>query len=80
MWSPPCVVTFYVDLKSKMATLASDWLTHFQLFLKNGYRDLPVLQMAQMFIAGSRLSVVNFFVEQKSKMTAIDNLNKCCYF
>jgi len=26
---------FYVDLKSNMAALASDWLTHFPLLLKN---------------------------------------------
>jgi len=35
MWSQPSVVTFYVDPKSNMATLASDWLTHFQLLLEN---------------------------------------------
>jgi len=27
----PSIVTFYVDMKSSMAVLASDWLTHFQL-------------------------------------------------
>jgi len=31
---------FHVDVKSKMATLASDWLTHFELLLKNCCRDL----------------------------------------
>jgi len=30
------VVTFYVDLKFKMAALASDWMTRFQLLLRNG--------------------------------------------
>jgi len=30
---------FYVDPKSKMATMAFDWLTHFRL-LKNCFRDL----------------------------------------
>jgi len=36
----PRILTFYVDPKSKMASLASDWPTHFQLFLKNSSRDL----------------------------------------
>jgi len=31
---------FYVDSKSKMAALVSDWLIHFQFLLKNSCRDL----------------------------------------
>jgi len=40
MRSWPSVVTFQVDPKSNMAALASDWLTHFGLLLKKGWRDL----------------------------------------
>jgi len=40
MRSRPSAVTFQVDLNSNMAALTSDWLTHFELFLKNGWRDL----------------------------------------
>jgi len=40
MRSQPSVVTSQVDPKSDMAALASDWLTHFELLLKNGWRDL----------------------------------------
>jgi len=36
----PSVVTFDVDPKSNMAALASDWLIHYQLLLKNDWRDL----------------------------------------
>jgi len=36
----PSVVTFEVDPKSNMAALASDWLTHCQLHLKNDWRNL----------------------------------------
>jgi len=36
MSSRPSVVTFQVDPKSIMAALASDWLTPFELLLKNG--------------------------------------------
>jgi len=35
MRSRPSVVAFQVDPKSNMAALASDWLTHFELLLKN---------------------------------------------
>jgi len=38
--SLPSVIIFLVDLKSKMAALASDWLSRFQLLLKNGCRNL----------------------------------------
>jgi len=31
---------FLSRLKSNLAALASDWLTHFELLLKNGWRDL----------------------------------------
>jgi len=41
----PNVVTFEADLKSNMAALATDWLTHFELLLKNDCRDLHVLQI-----------------------------------
>jgi len=37
---PTKCVTFRVDPKSNMVALASDWLTHFQLLLMNGCRDL----------------------------------------
>jgi len=40
MRSRPSVVTFQVDPKSNMAALASDWLTCFELLLKNDWRDL----------------------------------------
>jgi len=40
MRSQPSVVTFQVAPKSNMAALPSDLLTHFELFLKNGWRDL----------------------------------------
>jgi len=33
------VVTFEADLKSNMAALSSDWLTHFQLLKENGCRS-----------------------------------------
>jgi len=36
MRSRPSVVTFQVDPKSNMTALAYDWLTHFELLLKNG--------------------------------------------
>jgi len=34
-----CII-FYVDPKSNMAAVASDWLKHFELLLKNGWRNL----------------------------------------
>jgi len=30
------IITFEVYAKSNMAAVASDWLTHFELLLKNG--------------------------------------------
>jgi len=70
MGSRPSVFTFYVDPKSKMATLASDWLRHFQLLLKNGCMNL-CQKLAQMFVMGSRPSVVTFYVDPKSKMATL---------
>jgi len=36
----PSVVTFQIDLRSNMAAVASYWLAHFELLLKNGWWDL----------------------------------------
>jgi len=56
MLSKPCVVTFYVDPKSNMA---SDWKTHFRLLFKNGCMDL-LQSWHKCPLWGSRESVLLF--------------------
>jgi len=64
-------VTFHVDLKSNMAALASDLLTHFHFSPKNGLRDLLHANVAQMFLMRCRLNVATFYVDLKSEMAAL---------
>jgi len=62
MGSTPSVVTVtcFVDPKSKLAVLASDWLTHFQLLLKNGLQEYTPNLAQILFMGWSQPSVVTF--------------------
>jgi len=60
---------YYVDPKSNMAAVASDWLTHFRLLLKNGCRNL--LQTWQKYSLWGSNQLLYYYVDPKSNMAAV---------
>jgi len=62
--------TFLVDLKSNMAALVSDWLTHFIFFSRTAEKGFTP-NLTQKFLTRSVLSAVTFHVDLKYNMAAL---------